>query len=71
VEQDFARRMIFDELDQPDGANIGMIERIAAYALVLWVGCSACLSLIRSMPCTRVASAHNSPADRCQGISGW
>jgi predicted kinase len=33
VEQDFVRRMIFDELDQPDGANIGMIERIAGYAL--------------------------------------
>ena len=33
VEQDFVRRMIFNELDQPDGANIGMIERIAGYAL--------------------------------------
>lgn len=33
VEQDHIRRAIFGELDEPDGANITMIEQIAGYAL--------------------------------------
>lgn len=33
VEQDHIRRAIFGELDEPDGANITMIEQIASYAL--------------------------------------
>ena len=33
IEQDYVRRIIFDELAQPDGANIAMIAQIAKHAL--------------------------------------
>jgi thymidylate kinase len=33
IEQDYVRRMIFAELDQPDGANIAAIEQLALLAL--------------------------------------
>ncbi|TDW17573.1 hypothetical protein EV650_4140 [Kribbella kalugense] len=33
IEQDYVRRIIFKELDQPDGANIAMIGQIARHAL--------------------------------------
>ena len=33
IEQDYVRRIIFKELDQPDGANITMIPQIAKHAL--------------------------------------
>jgi predicted kinase len=33
IEQDYVRRIIFQELDQPDGANIAMIRQIAEHAL--------------------------------------
>jgi predicted kinase len=33
IEQDYVRRIIFDELEQPDGANIAMIAMIAQHAL--------------------------------------
>lgn len=33
VEQDYVRRIVFKELDEPDGANITAIEQLANYAL--------------------------------------
>jgi predicted kinase len=33
IEQDYVRRIIFKELDEPDGANIAMIAQIARHAL--------------------------------------
>lgn len=33
IEQDYIRRMIFAELDEPDGANITAIEQLATLAL--------------------------------------
>ncbi|MEV8374013.1 AAA family ATPase [Kribbella sp. NPDC056861] len=33
IEQDHVRRMIFAELDQPDGANIAAIEQLAVLAM--------------------------------------
>lgn len=33
IEQDYVRRIVFKELDQPDGANIQMIRQIANHAL--------------------------------------
>ncbi|HET6985806.1 MAG TPA: AAA family ATPase [Kribbella sp.] len=33
IEQDYVRRIIFQELDQPDGANIAMIPQLAKHAL--------------------------------------
>jgi predicted kinase len=33
IEQDYIRRIIFEELDQPDGANIQAIRQLARHAL--------------------------------------
>jgi predicted kinase len=33
IEQDYVRRIIFQELDQPDGANVQVIRQIARQAL--------------------------------------
>jgi predicted kinase len=33
IEQDYVRRIIFEELDQPDGANIDLIRQMATHAL--------------------------------------
>ncbi len=33
IEQDYVRRTIFEELDEPDGANIDLIRQMATHAL--------------------------------------
>ena len=33
IEQDYVRRTVFEELDQPDGANIDLIRQMARHAL--------------------------------------
>ena len=33
IEQDHIRRMVFDELEEPDGANVTAIEQLANHAL--------------------------------------